>query len=166
MTFGLLAAWSLHDLEELAAGPRWVRRSLPGLRERFPVVPERAWRRMEAVDEREFPLAVAAVGAFVAAASAAGHVSGGRAALYQAALNGFGLHGLVHMAQAAAVRGYTPGVATSPLVVVPFTLWARGRLRRAGVLRLTRLRDLAVALATAGAVTVVAHAAARRALGR
>ncbi|MFF9818286.1 HXXEE domain-containing protein [Streptomyces sp. NPDC014006] len=166
VTFGLLAAWALHDLEELAAGPRWVRRSLPRLRERFPAVPERAWRGMEAVDEREFPVAVAVVGTFVAAASAAGHASGGRSAFYEAALNGFGLHGLVHMAQAAAVRGYTPGAATSPLLVVPFTLWARGRLRRAGVLRPTRPRDLAVGLATAGAVTAVAHVVARRVVGR
>lgn len=165
MTFGLLAAWALNDIEELVAGPGWARRSLPRLRERFPAVPERAWRQMEAVDEREFPLAVAVVGTFVAAASAAGHVSGGRSAFYQAALNGFGLHGLVHMAQAAAVRGYTPGVATSPLVVVPFTLWARARLRRAGVLRPTRPRDVVVGLATAGAVTAAAHATARWAVG-
>ncbi len=42
------------------------------------------------------------------------------------------------LAQAAAVRGYTPGPATTPLVVLPFTLWARaGRLRRAGLLRPT-----------------------------
>ncbi|MGV9628298.1 HXXEE domain-containing protein [Streptomyces sp. NPDC003487] len=158
---GLFAAWALHDAEELAAGPRWVRRSLPRLRERFPAVPERAWRQLEAVDEREFPLAVAFVGVCVAAASAAGHATGGRSAFYRATLDGFGLHGLVHLAQAAAVRGYTPGAATSPLLVVPFTLWARGRLRRAGVLGPARPRDLATGLAAAGVVTAAAHAAAR-----
>jgi hypothetical protein len=104
--------------------------------------------------------------AVVAAASAAGHLTGGRSAFYQAALNGFGLHGLVHLAQAAAVRGYTPGSATSPLLVVPFTLWARGRLRRAGVLRPTRPRDAVAGLAVAAAATMVTHAAARRLLGR
>ncbi len=103
--------------------------------------------------------------AVVAAASAAGRLTGGRSATYQAALNAFGLHGLVHLAQAALVRGCTPGSATSPLVVVPFTLWARHRLRRAGVLRATRPCDLAVGLGLAGAATAGAHAVARRLTG-
>ncbi|MEU6878310.1 HXXEE domain-containing protein [Streptomyces sp. NPDC046712] len=160
-----MAAWALHDAEEILLGPRWVRDHLAELRERFPEVPEAVWKAMESVDEREFAVAVAAVGAVVAAAAAAGHRSGGRSGFYQAALNGFGLHGLVHLAQAAAVRGYTPGSATSPLIVVPFTLWARGRLRRAGVLRPTRARDLVTGLAVAGGVTVAAHALARKVTG-
>ncbi|WP_308368673.1 HXXEE domain-containing protein [Streptomyces sp. ISL-36] len=165
MTYGLLAAWALHDAEEVVFGPRWVREHLPELRERFPEVSERVWRVMEGVDEREFAVAVGAVGAVVAAAAVAGHRSGGRSAFFQAALNGFGLHGLVHLAQAAAVRGYTPGSATSPLVVVPFTLWARGRLRRAGVLRPTRAKDAVAGLAVAAGVTLAAHAVARKVTG-
>ncbi|TWD14145.1 hypothetical protein FB570_11557 [Streptomyces sp. T12] len=69
------------------------------------------------------------------------------------------------MAQAAAVRGYTTGSVTSPLLVVPFTLCTRGRLRGAGVLRPTRPRDLAVGLAAAAAATVAAHGMARRSGG-
>ncbi|MFJ5264587.1 HXXEE domain-containing protein [Streptomyces sp. NPDC088387] len=166
VTFGLLAAWALHDVEELATGPAWLRRHVPELRERFPGVPERVWRQAEAVDGREFALAVGLVGATVAAASVAGRRSDGHSAFYQAALNGFGLHGLVHLAQAAAVRGYTPGSVTSPLLVVPFTLWARGRLRRAGALRPTRARDVATGLLTAAVVTVAAHTTARKILHR
>ena len=37
------------------------------------------------------------------------------------------------MAAALLTRGYTPGVATSPTVVLPVWWWARSRLRRAGV---------------------------------
>ncbi|MET7381773.1 HXXEE domain-containing protein [Streptomyces sp. NPDC005526] len=162
VTLGLLAAWALHDAEELALLPGWLRRNVPVLRERLPRVPDAVWRRAESLDAREFTVAVGVMAAIVAAASAAGHATGGRSAGYQAALNGFGLHGLVHLAQAAAVRGYAPGSATSPVLVVPFTLWARGRLRRAGVLRPTRPRDLAVGLGLAGAATVVSHAVARR----
>lgn len=165
VTYGLLAAWALHDAEEVLAGPRWLREHLPELRERFPDVPEAVWKAVEGVDEREFAVAVAGVGAFVAAAAVAGRRSGGRSAFYQAALNGFGLHGLVHLAQAAAVRGYTPGSATSPLVVVPFALWARGRLRRAGVLRPMRARDVVTGLAVAAGVTVAAHGLARKVTG-
>ncbi|MFD5449826.1 HXXEE domain-containing protein [Streptomyces sp. NPDC003470] len=162
VTLGLLAAWALHDAEELATVPGWWRRSLPALRERFPAVPETVWRRVAPADPREFAVAVGAMAVIVGSASAAGRLTGGRSAAYQTALNAFGLHGLVHLAQAGLVRGYTPGSATSPLLVVPFTLWARHRLRRAGVLRATRPRDLALGLGLAGAATVVAHTVARR----
>ncbi|MEU9374463.1 HXXEE domain-containing protein [Streptomyces sp. NPDC048255] len=161
-TLGLLAAWAVHDLEEVATTARWSRTRVPVLRERHPRVPDRIWRRLEGVDGREFATAVGFMGLVVAAASADGHRTGGRSAFYQSALTGFGLHGLVHLGQAAATRGYTPGVVTSPLVVVPFTLWARGRLRRAGVLRPARVRDAVQGLALAAVATAAAHAAARR----
>ncbi|MBT2491106.1 HXXEE domain-containing protein [Streptomyces sp. ISL-96] len=166
VTYGLFAAWALHDVEELATLPAWMRENVPRLRKRFPQVPERIWRTMESADEREFALAVGVMGTIVASAAVAGHRSGGRSGFYQSTLYGFGLHGLLHMAQAAAVRGYTPGVATSPLLVVPFSLWARGRLRRAGVLRPTRARDAVQGLALAGAATALSHVVARRVLGR
>ncbi|MFH9724475.1 HXXEE domain-containing protein [Streptomyces sp. NPDC017254] len=161
-TYGLFLAWAVHDVEELAFGPRWLRENVPLLRERFPGVPEAVWRAAESVDEREFTLAVGVMAAVVGAAAVAGARSGGRSAFYQGALNGFGLHGLVHLAQAAAVRGVTPGSVTSPLVVVPFTLWARGRLRRAGVLRPSGLLDVVAGLGVAAGATVLAHAVARR----
>ncbi|MFI6547323.1 HXXEE domain-containing protein [Streptomyces prunicolor] len=150
VTFGLLAAWAVHDLEEVAAMPGWARGHVPGLRQRYPRVPEQVWRRLESIDGREFAAAVGVMGGVVAIAAADGHRTGGRSGFYQAALNGFGLHALVHVAQAAAARGYTPGVVTSPLVVVPFTLWARGRLRRAGVLRAARPRDVATGWCVGG----------------
>ncbi|GHB64692.1 membrane protein [Streptomyces viridiviolaceus] len=165
VTLGLLAAWALHDAEELVALPGWLRRNVPVLRERFPLVPEAVWRRAEAVDAREFTVAVGVMAAVVASAAAAGRLTGGRSSAYQTALDAFGLHGLVHLAQAGLLRGYTPGAATSPLVVVPFTLWARHRLRRAGVLRPARPRDVALALGLAGAATTVSHAVARRVVG-
>ncbi|WP_345048670.1 HXXEE domain-containing protein [Streptomyces rameus] len=140
VTWGLLAAWAVHDAEEVTMVPRWVRTQVPELRKRFPGVPEPVWRGLEAVDGREFGTAVAAMAVVVAAAAADGRRTGGRSAVYRSALNGFGAHGLVHLAQAAAVRGYTPGSATTPLVVLLFTLWSRGRLRRAGLLRPTRPR--------------------------
>ncbi|MFG2650296.1 HXXEE domain-containing protein [Streptomyces sp. NPDC048436] len=162
VTFGLLAAWTLHDAEEVALVPVLAHRRVPELRERFPRVPERIWRQLDSIDRREFTAAVAGMGIVVAAAAADGHRTGGRSAFYQAALNGFGLHGLVHLAQAAAVRGYTPGSVTSPLVVIPFTLWARGRLRDAGVLRPARPRDAVQGLVLAAAATAGAHMLARR----
>jgi hypothetical protein len=165
VTLGLLAAWALHDIEELATMPGWWRRNLPALRERFPAVPEAVWRRAGSVDGREFAVAVGAMAVIVASASAAGRLTEGRSAAYQTALNAFGLHGLVHLAQAGLVRGCPPGSATSAVLVVPFTLWARHRLRRAGVLGPTRPRDLAWGLGLAGAATVLSHTVARRLTG-
>ncbi|MEU6666754.1 HXXEE domain-containing protein [Streptomyces sp. NPDC046727] len=166
VTWGLLAAWAVHDTEEVVMVPRWVRTQVPELRERFPRVPEPVWRGLAAVDRRRFGTAVAAMAVVVAAAAADGRRTGGRSAVYQTALNGFGAHGLVHLAQAATVRGYTPGSVTTPLVVLPFTLWARARLRRAGLLRPTRPRDVVQGLAFAAAATAGTHAVAHRLLRR
>ncbi|MFJ7957996.1 HXXEE domain-containing protein [Streptomyces sp. NPDC096319] len=161
VTYGLFLAWAVHDAEELARGPRWVRENVPALRERFPAVPERVWKAVESVDEREFAAAVGVMAVIVGAAAVSGARSGGRSAFYQGAVNGFGLHGLVHLAQAAAARDVTPGAATSPLVVIPFSLWARGRLRRAGVLRPSGPGSVAAGLTVAAGATVLAHAVGR-----
>ncbi|GHE07958.1 HXXEE domain-containing protein [Streptomyces alanosinicus] len=166
VVWGLLAAWALHDTEEVVMVPRWVRTHVPELRRRFPQVPETVWRRLESVDAREFTTAVAAMAVLLAAVCADGQRTGGRSAVYQTALNAFGLHGLVHLAQAATMRGYTPGSATTPLVVLPFTVWARGRLRRSGVLRRTRPRDLAQGLGFAAVAAVATHALAQGPLRR
>ncbi|MGW4291284.1 HXXEE domain-containing protein [Streptomyces sp. NPDC004673] len=163
VTLGLLAAWALHDAEEVATVPRWTRTRVPELRARRPRVPEPVWRRLRPVSPREFSLSVAGVGVLVAAISAEGHRTAGRSAVFQTALTTFGLHGVMHLAQAAALRSYTPGSVTSPLVVIPFTLWARGRLRRAGVLRPTRARDLVQGTAVAALGVAGSHALARRA---
>ncbi|MEU0679039.1 HXXEE domain-containing protein [Streptomyces albogriseolus] len=161
---GLLGAWVVHDLEELATVPGWLRRNVPELRKRFPQAPEGVWRRAETMGAAEFATAVGVMGAVVGTAAATGRLTGGRSGFYQSALTGFGLHGVMHMAQAAVVRGYTPGSVTSPLVVLPFTLWARGRLRKAGVLRPARPRDVVAGLAAVGAATVASHVVARRLL--
>ncbi|MFI2645061.1 HXXEE domain-containing protein [Streptomyces sp. NPDC018610] len=65
----------MHDTEELAPLPRWLRHDLPALRDRFPAVPEAVWRRVESIAGREFTVAVGVMAA-VAVASAAGHATG------------------------------------------------------------------------------------------
>ncbi len=72
------------------------------------------------------------MGTVMAAAAAAGARSGGRSGFYQAVLAGFGWHAVGHLAQAAAVGGYAPGVVTAPVIVAPFSVWAWRRLRAAG----------------------------------
>ncbi|MEW9548869.1 HXXEE domain-containing protein [Nonomuraea sp. NPDC050783] len=129
MTWGLLAAWAVHDAEELVTMARWLRAARPGLEERFPAVP---WRRLE-VSQAHVTVAIGLMGGVMAGAAALGARTGGRSAVFRTVLAGFGAHGVGHLAQAAVARGYTPGVVTAPVVVIPFTLWAWRRLRAAGV---------------------------------
>lgn len=117
-TWGLLAAWSIHDAEELVTMADFSA---------DPDVP------IPAMDQAHVNAALALMGGFMTTAAAAGARSGGRSALYQAALVGFGLHSVTHVASAIALRRYTPGLITAPVVVAPFSWWALRRLRRSGV---------------------------------
>ncbi|MFI7700790.1 HXXEE domain-containing protein [Nonomuraea sp. NPDC049480] len=129
VTWGLLAAWAVHDAEELATMARWARAARPRLEQRLPWVP---WDRLE-VSQRHVNVAIGLMGGVMAGAAALGARTGGRSAVFQAALAGFGAHGVTHLAQAAVTRGYTPGAVTAPVVVIPFSVWAWRRLRAAGV---------------------------------
>ena len=133
-TLGLLAAWALHDLEELATMPGWTSRARPRLHARLPWVPERVWARMD-VSPAHARAAIALMGVAVAAASVAGARTNGRSGFYQRSLVAFGWHSVGHVAMSLATRGYTPGVVTAPLVVAPFSLWAWRALAAAGVPR-------------------------------
>ncbi len=116
---GLLASWLVHDAEEwFAVGP-WTRARAAD--PRTPAVLRRA------VSDRQQRTAIAAMGVLVAAATAEGVRTHGRSRLFHDAVLAYGLHGLGHLGAAAAVRGYAPGVATTPLVVLPYAAWALAR---------------------------------------
>jgi hypothetical protein len=156
VTWGLLAAWAVHDAEELVTMPGWADRARPRLERTLPRAPARV-RDALSVSRPHATVAIGLVGAFVAAASARGARTGGADPLYQATLAGSGWHAAPHVACAVVTRGYTPGVLTAPTVVVPFALRARSRLRRAGV----PVAPTARAAAVVGPLVVVgAHVAA------
>ncbi|WP_223190957.1 HXXEE domain-containing protein, partial [Nonomuraea terrae] len=119
----------VHDAEELATMAGWTRRARPRLERHVPWVP---WERLD-LPQRHVNTAIGLMGGVIAGAAAMGARTGGRSATFQAALAGFGVHGVGHLAQAAVTRGYTPGAVTAPLVVIPYALWAWRRLREAGV---------------------------------
>jgi hypothetical protein len=144
VAWGLLAAWVVHDLEELATMPSWSQQ--PGL----PAVLR--------TSKAEAATAIGLTGVAMAAAAAAGASTGGRSKFFQASLIGFGLHAGTHIAQSVALRQYTPGLVTTPLVVVPYSVWAWRRLKRSGVPIAPSDRRLNLALA---AVVPLAHAIAR-----
>ena len=121
VTWGLLAAWIVHDVEELVTTPSWTR----GMHRRHPAFPE--------VDLVHSATAIGVVGLVVAAAAADGARTRGRSAFFQSALMGFGVHSISHIGASAVLRGYTPGFFTAPVLVAPFSWWAWRELRRAGV---------------------------------
>ncbi|WP_320779716.1 HXXEE domain-containing protein [Streptomyces sp. CRN 30] len=141
VTWGLLAAFAVHDLEELATMPAWAATQVDRLRDSFPKVPERVWSAMS-VSPGHTATAIGLMGLVVGAASADGARTGGQSPFFQTVLAGFGLHAVTHVAQSAVLRRYTPGVITAPLVVAPFSLWAWRELRRGGVLREVDTRNV------------------------
>ncbi|GAA4214498.1 HXXEE domain-containing protein [Actinocatenispora rupis] len=163
VTWGLLAAWALHDLEELVTMAAWTRRAVPRLRERYPRIPARLLDGLRTTGP-EAAVSIGLMGAVVALAAYRGDRTGGRSVLYQAVLVAFGAHVATHAGSALAYRGYTPGVLTAPTVAAPFTAWACWQLRKAGV-PLDR-RALRLAMPVLGAVTAGVHVAARGALRR
>lgn len=144
VTWGLLLAWTVHDAEEGFTMARWSQRNARRAGGRLPAFgPFRT-----GLSPAHVRTAISAMGVIVAAASADGARSGGRSRLFQAGLMGFGLHAFGHLAASAGLRGYTPGVVTAPVIVLPFSLWAWRELGAAGVRRDTgaTIRDAAVVI--------------------
>jgi hypothetical protein len=164
VTWGLLGAWAVHDLEELITLAPSSRRIAARLRSRYPQLPGGVWERLE-VSPAHTAVAIGVMGGVMTVAAAAGARSGGRSAFYQAVLAGFGWHAVGHVAGTAALGGYVPGVVTAPVVAAPFSVWAWRRLRAAGVpTELGRSSAWAMVLlpVTLGAAHLVAHRLTRR----
>ncbi|MCL2454702.1 MAG: HXXEE domain-containing protein [Micrococcales bacterium] len=119
---GLFAAWCVNDLEEWFTLASTSRRMLDRVPSWVPL-PEQVRRR--GLSDAHGRMAITLVGGAFLAASAAGVVTRGRSPLFRGALLGFGLHGYSHLAMSAAARGYTSGVVTAAVTVIPY--WHRAR---------------------------------------
>jgi uncharacterized membrane protein YqaE (UPF0057 family) len=144
------AVFLLHDAEEVLTLAPWLREhgtELP------PVV-----QPFMGVTTRQFALAVLLLFAGFLAAAAHGAWCAQRVRASPVFLLVVGVligNGLTHLAQAALFRGYTPGVVTALLVVLPYGYFLGERLRTSG---LATRRTWAGAIA-AGAVVQVPLAA-------
>ncbi|WP_372910705.1 HXXEE domain-containing protein [Salinigranum sp.] len=130
-------SWVVHDVEELLALPAWRRRNESALRRaaRWSSVT----RRLVAAfpDSRgTFAVAATLVGLFLLGGTVAGVTDprGVGLLVFAVCLGGYGLHGPVHVAQAAVFRGYVPGVVTAASLVVPTVAFVYWRLLDAGLL--------------------------------
>lgn len=127
---GLFAAWVVHDAEELMT----LRSSARRVAARVPRwLPIPADVRAVGFRAEQVRVAMAIMGALLGAAAVDGVRTRGRGWFFQEVLNGFGWHGVGHVAAGVAMRGYVTGVVTSPTVVIPFWLWATRALAAEGV---------------------------------
>jgi hypothetical protein len=151
----LFAAWTLHDVEEVATEARnsaALARRAPAW---LPIPPD---VRRDGFSQRQVNTAAGLMGVFMGAAALDGIRSGGRSWFYQTVLRGFGWHGIGHLAATAATGQYTSGVVTAPVLVIPYWLWARRELAREGVpMRPVDLR----AMAAMYPILIAVHAIAR-----
>jgi Protein of unknown function with HXXEE motif len=119
--WGLFTAWVVHDTEEVLTATWWSRQTTTKLRaEGLP-----GWL-VDSVTTTtaRFAVAAAVVGVAVLLVTRHGLHTAGRSPVFQAAVLVFGWHGLVHVGQAAILRGYVPGLVNAVLVVVPYAVWA------------------------------------------
>jgi Protein of unknown function with HXXEE motif len=159
VTWGLLVAWVVHDVEEWAALPGWTQRAAIQLVERYPRVPARVWLGLR-TSRLEAGIAISLVGVLIAWSSWAGASTGGRSGLFQVVLIAFGLHAIAHAGQSVIFRGYTPGVVTALLVVAPFSWWAYQQAEGAGIASSGGL-SWVVAIAVFPLVVIGAHLISR-----
>lgn len=127
---GLFTAWALHDAEELLTMAKNTQKPLL----RVPHwVPVSARIRNEGMSQEHVNLGLAIMAVFVTIASAQGVRTQGRSVIFRGAVLIFGVHGFTHIASAVMMRSYTSGVVTSPVIVIPYWLYARRVLREHGL---------------------------------
>ena len=139
---GLFAAWAVHDLEELYTIVGTSKQLFPRMSKWLPLPPR---LRSEGVSQTHVNVALSIMAVLVALAAAEGKRTGGASALFRGALLAFGLHGFTHILTAVIAGRYTAGVATSPIIVIPYWIYARRALRAEG-LRDNDLQAIAIAV--------------------
>jgi hypothetical protein len=149
VALGLFATWAISDLEELWTMSRSSRQVLAKLPAVLPV-PDQL--RRDGVSQRHVTAGIATVGLVMGAAAVAGVRSEGRSPLFRGALLAFGVHGFAHLGMTAAARQYVSGAVTAPTIVIPYWLWARRELARAGI---PQADAATVAVAAAGVPVII-----------
>ena len=152
------AAFAIHDTEEVATIGPWLRTHRAQL-------PEPVQSVMN-ITTREFAIAAGVLALGFALAAAHGVVSVNHKRLsipFLLIAGAFVANGLTHVLQAAAIRGYTPGIVTAVFLVLPYGVG----LERSLVASHLATRRTCLSALAAGAVlqvplVLLAIAAARR----
>ncbi len=132
LSLGLFATWAIHDAEELATITKNSQKILPQVPAWVPLpVPKRI--RQQGMSQKHFNVAVSIMAILVGAAAAEGVRTQGKSRFFRGAVLAFGVHGFTHIASAVAMRSYTSGVLTSPVVVIPYWRYAHHILQKHGL---------------------------------
>jgi hypothetical protein len=118
-----------HDLEELITMPAWIAGH---------------WEGLESLGVSKFlpdsvPQLVSAIGilllvfCIVTFGAVRSGMQGSWSIAYQILLGAFFLHAFTHIAQAIYFSGYTPGVVTAVVLVIPVCLYLYGKLLKSGL---------------------------------
>lgn len=133
----LPAAFVIHDAEELATMPGWLVAhrgrieallTALGAGDAVDALPTTFARAAIAIGCMAVVFLVATAGVWSRPASRVWRIA------YGGLLGAFFLHAFTHVAQSVAFGGYTPGVVTAVLVVVPASIWVYRALARRGAL--------------------------------
>lgn len=147
----LFAAWAVHDAEEWFTIAPWTRDVADGTLAVPAWVRRAPWLRQPVTDLQQRG-AIVSMGIIVGSAAVAGVATHGRSPWYRTVATAYGMHGVGHVLASMGVRGYTPGVVTTPFTVMPYAVWAlRGH---AGLTR----REAALAVVGLPASLAVSHA--------
>lgn len=152
ISLGLFAAWAVHDAEELVTMAPTSRRLFRQLPDFLPI--PRSLRE-RGLSQKHVNVSLGLMAVPVALSAAAGVMTNGKSPWFRGGLHAFGVHGFTHLLSSVATRSYTTGVATAPVVVLPYWFIARRALQRHGV-EGSNGRVIAAAL-TAIPLTLGAH---------
>lgn len=160
LSVGLFAAWAAHDTEELITMSTTSRGAVARTPALALLPPE---YRERGISQAHVNLAIGLMAVPVAGASVAGVRTQGRSRWFRGAVLAFGAHGVTHLAASVATRGYTSGVATAPVIVIPYWMLARRVLRRHGLHRI----DATIAAAACSVIPLLlgVHLVTARILG-
>ncbi len=151
-------AFMLHDAEEIAVQRRWMQAHGAELARRFPKF-RAIIARLSALGTGAFAIAAAEELVVLLAATAYVLVGGAWATeVWGALFLAFSLHLIIHVVQAAMVRGYVPGLVTS-LLLLPYAAF--------GVWSMSLVWSVPkiLALAAAGSLAVAANLRLAHAIG-
>ncbi|MGO0061350.1 HXXEE domain-containing protein [Brevibacillus fluminis] len=122
----------LHDFEEIVVVEGWLARHRDHIRTILPVKTLRLQQRLDSVTTLGFARAVLLIFILLSAVTFYAvqtlHSGGAGLLLFVGALNVLFLNSFTHLGQSLLVRGYTPGVLTAVIVLLPYTLYAYQRL--------------------------------------
>ncbi len=156
-------AFVAHDLEEVLTAAGWSETAASRLARRHPAL-ARAVARTVPVSTKEMALAVGIVAVGVGGVTFVSLRNlDGDLRVFRTIVAAFSGHSVSHIGASVLFRGYTPGVVTVPLVIVPYSLWAGLRLRRSGLAqsRAHALRAARRGAALALPFALVGHVVAR-----